>query len=256
MIIDNLTAISCMKKDIEYFYYDLEDLKFMPKNVTVFANSTEELAEHKFVSARAEDDVVISVHTDDVFLISEAVAFAKEKGKDIYFSLDKDTDVSFLNGAFLLEKSEDQGEKHWGIYGAIKNAEKISANGDIAVSAPDQNDIEYIASLPNKEWAFLPQRIKFMKKDILIAKKENALLGYLVYAGIEKGCYDIVMLYVHPSFRRLGTASALVKAFALECENKNGVPYYVCANSEGSANLARALGIAEIRKETVIYKLM
>ena len=54
MIIDNDTAISCMKKDIEYFYYDLEDLKFMPKNVTVFANSTEELAEHKFVSAFAE----------------------------------------------------------------------------------------------------------------------------------------------------------------------------------------------------------
>ncbi len=255
MIIDNAAAISCMKKDIEYFYYDLEDLKFIPKNVTVFSNSIEELSAHKFVSVRVEDDAVISVHTDDVLLISEAVSFAKEKGKDIYFSLDKDTDVSFLNGAFSLEKSEDQGEKHWGIYGAIKNAEKIKANKDVSVSAPDQKDIEYIASLPNKEWAFLPQRIKFMK-NILIAKKGNDLLGYLVYASIENGHYDIVMLYVHPNSRRLGAASALVKAFALECENKNGVPYYVCANSEGSARLASALGIAEIRKETVIYKLM
>lgn len=162
MIIDNDTAISCMKKDIEYFYYDLQDLKFIPKNVTVFANSMEELSAHRFVSARVEDDTVISVHTDDVLLLSEAVAFAKEKGKPIYFSIDKDIEASFLNGAFSIEKSEDQGEKHWGIYGAIQNAEKISMNCDITVSAPDQNDIEYISSLPNREWVFFLAYQKFL----------------------------------------------------------------------------------------------
>lgn len=92
-------------------------------------------------------------------------------------------------------------------------------------------------------------------KNILIAKKGNDLLGYLVYDSIERGHYDIVMVYVHSDFRRLGVASALVKAYAMECESKNGVPYYVCANSEGSAKLAMSLNISEPRKETVIYKL-
>ena len=92
-------------------------------------------------------------------------------------------------------------------------------------------------------------------KNILIAKNGNDLLGYLVYDSIELGHYDIVMVYVHPNHRRLGVASTLIKVYAMECLNKNGVPYYVCANSEGSGKLAKALNIPEMRKETVIYKL-
>ena len=37
-----------------------------------------------------------------------------------------------------------------------------------------------------------------------------------------------------------------------ECAKKNGVPYYVCANSAASAKLAESLIIKKIRKETAI----
>ena len=43
MIIDNATAISCMRKDIEYFYYDIVDIKSMPDNITIFSNTTNDL---------------------------------------------------------------------------------------------------------------------------------------------------------------------------------------------------------------------
>jgi predicted GNAT family acetyltransferase len=64
------------------------------------------------------------------------------------------------------------------------------------------------------------------------------------------------MLYTHPDCRRTGTASALIKAYATECYSKGGIPYYVCANSEASAKLAQSLGIKEVRKEPLIYRLI
>ena len=92
-------------------------------------------------------------------------------------------------------------------------------------------------------------------KNLLLAKQKDTLLGDLVYDSVAKDHYDILMLYTHPKFRRMGTASALIKAYATECTRKNGIPYYVCANSEASAKLAKSLGSKEIRKEISIYQL-
>ena len=64
-----------------------------------------------------------------------------------------------------------------------------------------------------------------------------------------------LMVYVHPNHRHCGVASALIKGFADECAQKNGIPYYVCANSAASAKLAESLNIKKIRKETIIYEL-
>ena len=41
----------------------------------------------------------------------------------------------------------------------------------------------------------------------------------------------------------------------IECAKKNGIPYYVCANSAASAKLAESLNIKKIRIETIIYEL-
>ena len=161
--------------------------------------------------------------------------------------------IAFLSNIFSIELCNNQDNKHWGIFGTIKNSEATSKN-DILVAIPCQNDIDFISNLPDKEWAFLPRRIKFIK-NILIAKKSNDIVGYLVYDSIETGHYDIMMVYVHPNYRRCGVASTLINNFATECANKNGVPYYVCANSETSAKLAESLNIKQVRKETIIYKL-
>ena len=256
MIIDHSTAISYMTKDMEYFYYDLVDLKNTSNNITLFSDSLDDLANHQFVLVTVYDDeILIDIHSDNISLISDAISFAKEKGiPTIYLAVENDRNVSLLTSVFSIEISNDQDHKHWGIFGAIKNIAEIEEHSDILVISPSQNDIDFIATLPSKEWAFLPNRIKFLK-NILIAKNGNDLLGYLVYDSIELGHYDIVMVYVHPNHRRLGVASTLIKVYAMECLNKNGVPYYVCANSEGSGKLAKALNIPEMRKETVIYKL-
>ena len=254
MIIDNATAISYMKKDMEYFYYDIVDIKYMQKKPAVFADTPEKLLEHDFVIVKPYDgEVYVCVYTENADLISEAVSFARETGiPDIVISAEKGADITFLGENISPEVS--QKGKHFGIFGAIERPDQINASADISISAPTQSDIDAIAALPPKEWAFLPQRIKFIK-NILIAKKDGALMGYLVYDSVSDGHYDIIMLYTHTNARRKGTASALVKAFAEECMIKNGVPYYVCAASEASARLALSLGIPQMRAETVIYKL-
>ena len=254
MIIDNATAISCMRKDIEYFYYDIVDLKSMPNKITIFSDTVDDLTNHSFVQVALHNDaVLIEVHTDNVSLISEAISFTKEKGNlPILLSIENDIEISFLSDVFPMQISDNQDNKLWGIFGAIKTPE--TSKNDIIVSMPCQSDIDFISNLPDKEWAFLPRRIKFLK-NILIAKKATDLVGYLVYDSIETGHYDIVMIYVHPNFRRLGIASALIKDFAKECANKNGIPYYVCANSASSAKLAESLNIKKVRKETIIYEL-
>ena len=254
MVIDNAVAISCMRNDIEYFYYDIVDLKSMPNNITIFSDTVDDLTNHSFVSVSMRDDeILVEVHTNNISLISEAISFAKEKGNlPILLSVENDTDISFLSDIFSIEVSDNQDHKNWGIFGAVKVSEAKN-NNDITVSAPCQNDIDFISNLPDKEWAFLPRRIKFIK-NILVAKKGNDLTGYLVYDSIEAGHYDIVMIYVHPNHRRLGVASTLINGFATECANKNGMPYYVCANSESSAKLAESLNIKKVRKETIIYE--
>lgn len=256
MLIETAIAMSCMKQDIEYFYYDMIDLKHMAKQIALFANTLEDLANHDFIRVTDyEDEILIDIHTEQISLISEAITFAKTKGiSEIYLAVENDMDITALKNAYPTEIVTNQHHKHWGIYGAIRHAEKIEMNDHITVSTPSKEDIEQIVALPNKEWAFLPQRIKFLK-NLLLAKQNDKLLGYLVYDSVEKGHYDILMLYTHSDFRRMGVASALVKSFAIECLNKNGIPYYVCANSEASANLAKALDIKEIRKELMIYKL-
>ena len=255
MIIDNATAISCMRKDIEYFYYDIVDIKSMPDNITIFSNTTNDLTIHSFVRVTIHnDEILIEIHTDSVSLIFEAISFATGKcNLPILLSVENDIDTSFLNDIFSIDLCNNQDNKHWGIFGAIKISETVGKS-DIIVSAPCQDDIDFISNLPDKEWAFLPRRIKFIK-NILIAKKSNDLVGYLVYDSIETGHCDIVMLYVHPNHRRCGVASTLIKDFATECAIKNNVPYYVCANSESSAKLAESLNIKQVRKETIIYKL-
>lgn len=255
MIIDNAIAISCMRKDIEYFYYDIVDLKIIPNSIKIFSDTVDDLTNHSFVRVTLHnDEILIEVHTDNVSIISEAISFAKEKGPlPILLSVENDMDISFLSDVFSMQMSDNQDNKHWGIFGAIKNSKKTSGN-DMIISVPGQSDIDFISNLPDKEWAFLPRRIKFIK-NILIVKKETNLVGYLVYGSIEEGHYDIVMVYVHPSYRRLGAASALIKNFAMECANKNGVLYYVCANSASSAKLAESLNIKKVRKETIIYEL-
>ncbi len=257
MLIDNTTTLSYMKQDMEYFYYDIVDIKCMSKSIKIFANTPESLLGHDFVRVtKYSEEMLIDIHTENLALISEAISSAKEAGIfTISLSIEKDVDISYLTKAFAMEMSDDQSQKHWGIYGAIQNVDAICENHDVIVSAPTKKDIEDISSLPNKEWAFLPQRIKFLK-NLLIAKKENDLLGYLVYDSVEKNHFDIVMVYVHPNFRRIGVASTLIKAYATECMSKNGTPYYVCANSEGSANLAKSLNLREVRKEIVIYRLV
>ena len=256
MIINNSTAISCMKEDIEYFYYDLIDLKCMPKQITIFSNTLEDFKKHDFVRVTDyEDEILIDIQTESITLISEAISFAKTKDCSIvYLSFETEMDISGLKSICPMELDHDQKHKHWGIYGAIHNPEEIVTNPGIKICAPTPDDINFISSLPNKEWAFLPQRIKFLK-NLLLAKQGDKLLGYLVYDSVEKGHYDILMLYTHPESRRMGVASALVKTFAIECFHKNGISYYVCANSEPSAKLAQSLNIKEIRKELTIYKL-
>ena len=218
-------------------------------------DTVDDLTNHSFVQVTLYDDeVLIDVNTDNILLISEAISFAKEKGNlPILLSVENDIDISSLSDIFPMQISNNQDNKHWGIFGAIKIPD-VTSKKDIIVSAPCQNDIDYILNLPDKEWAFLPRRIKFIK-NILIAKKSDELVGYLVYDSIETGHYDIVMVYVHPSYRRYGVASTLVNDFAIECANKNGVPYYVCANSASSAKLAESLNIKQVRKETIIYEL-
>ncbi len=256
MILDNSIVLSYMKKDMEYFYYDIVDLKSISNNVTLFSNTLDELINHSFVKATEYDDeILIEIHTDKTSLIAEAISFAKEKEKSrILLSIENDFDISPLSDVFSLEISKDQKHKHWGIFGAIKNPAMLPHTKNVTASAPSQKDIDYIAALPSKEWAFLPQRIKFIK-NIYIAKKENDLAGYLVYDSVEAGHCDIVIVYVHPDYRRSGVASALVEKFATECINNNDIPYYVCANSESSAKLAASLNIKAVRKETIVYKL-
>ena len=256
MIIDNSSAILCMKKDIEYFYYDMVDLKIMPENITIFSNTCDNLTNHSFVRVTIQqDETLIEVHTENVSLISEAISFAKESGNlPILLSVENDMDKSFLGDIFPVKICENQDNKHWGIFGAIKMSE-TTGKSDIIVSAPCQDDIDSISKLPDKEWAFLPRRIKFIK-NILIAQKGSDFVGYLVYDSAETGHYDIVMVYVHPDHRRCGVASALIKGFVTECAKKNGVPYYVCANSESSVKLAKSLNIKQVRKETIIYEMV
>ncbi len=255
MIIDNSSAIQCMKKDIEYFYYDLVDLKIMSDNITIFSNTYNDLTNHSFIRVTTHNGkILIEVHTDNISLISEAVSLAKENdGLPILLSVDNDINISVISNIFPIKLCENQNNKHWGIFGYIKISETTDKN-DIIVSFPCQDDIDSISKLPDKEWVFLPSRIKFIK-DILIAKKCNDLAGYLVYDSAETGHYDIVMMYVHPNYRRCGVASVLINSFVTECVNKNGIPYYVCANSEASAKLAEALNIKQVRKGTTIYEL-
>jgi len=255
MIIDQSTALLYMKNDIEYFYYDLVDMKYRPESLTVFALSADQYQKHDYVLVSInEDEILIDVHSECIPLIDKAIAFARQKGiAAIFLSAEKDTDMSAICSTFSLIISDNQSNKHWGIFGAIDSAAVIQTNPDIAVSKPSPQDIAFIADLPGKEWAFLPNRIRFLN-NILIAKKGTDLLGYLVYDSAEPGHYDILMIYVHPNSRRLGAASALIKGYAAECAALGGIPYYVCANSQESAELARALHIPEIRQETVIYK--
>lgn len=255
MIIDNASALACMKQDVEYYYYDIADIKCMSDDITVFSKSCGDLTNHSFVQVtRRDDEIFVEVHTDDLALISEAIFFAKTNGNlPILLSVDYDIDVSFIRNNFPIELCEEQDGKHWGIFGAIKISDAIGKS-DIIVSAPCQDDIDSISNLPDKEWAFLPRRIKLIK-NILIAKKGNDLVGYLVYDSAEAGHYDIVMIFVHPNYRRNSAASTLIKGFATECAKNNGIPYYVCANSASSAKLAEALNIKKVRKETNIYKL-
>ena len=255
MIIDNSRAILCMEKDIEYFYYDLVDLKSIPDNITIFSDTCDTLTNHSFVRVTVHsNEILIEVHTDNISLVSEAISFSKEHSDLlILLSVEKDTDISFLSDIFPIKLCDDQDNKHWGIFGAIKNAQTINKS-DITVSVPSQEDIDSISNLSDKEWAFLPRRINFIK-NILIASKGSDLAGYLVYDNAITGHYDIVMVYVHPNHRHCGVASALIKVFADECAKKNGVPYYVCANSAVSAKLAESLNIKKIRKETAIYEL-
>ncbi len=257
MIIANSIALSYMKRDIEYFYYDMIDLKCMSAQITLFSNTLEDLIDHKFIRVTDyQDEILIDIHTSDILLLSEAIAFAKTKEIPmIYLALENDTDISLLKDIAPIMLDTEKNHKHWGIYGAIKNVENLKTNETIRICAPSADDIALISSLSNKEWAFLPQRIRFLK-NLLLAKKGDELQGYLVYDSVEKGHYDILMLYTHADFRRTGVASALIKAFAMECSDKNGIPYYVCANSEASAKLAKVLGIKEIRKEISVYQLV
>ena len=79
MIIDNASALACMKQDVEYFYYDIADIKCMSENITVFSKSCDDLTNHSFVQVtRRDDEVLIEVHTDDLTLISEAISFASQ----------------------------------------------------------------------------------------------------------------------------------------------------------------------------------
>lgn len=256
MIIDNSVALALMKKDLEYFYYDAVDLKIMPNNITIIATSPDELTNHSFIRVTEyNDDTLIQINTDKSSLISEAVSVAKQKkNSKILLSLGKDMDLSFLSDTFLIEISENQDYKHWGIFGAIQNNTVITNDQDITIATPSQDDIALISSLPNNEWVFLPSRIKFVK-NIIIAKKENNILGYLIYESVDTGHYDIAMVYVHPNYRRLGVAIKLIKGFANECANKNGIGYYVSAGSEASAKLAVSLNIRKVREENVIYNL-
>ncbi len=257
MLIDNSTAISHMMKDIAYFYYDIVNLRYMSKNIAVFANTIDDLKNHKFITVVAYDDkIFISLYTNDISVISEAILFAKEKYVlPIYLSVANDIDISFLNSIFSLKLSDNQeNDKHWGIFGVIENTLKSNKNNDIIISVPSAEDISLISALPNKEWAFLPQRIKSIK-NILIAKKEDDFLGYIIYDSIHPGHRDILMLYVHPNYRRFGVATKLLQNFAEVCRKQNAIPYYVCANSESSAKLAISLNIEKLRNETVIYEL-
>ena len=58
MIIDHSTAISYMTKDMEYFYYDLVDLKSTSNNITLFSDSLDDLANHQFVLVTVYDDEI------------------------------------------------------------------------------------------------------------------------------------------------------------------------------------------------------
>ncbi len=256
MIIDNSVALSLMKKDLEYFYYDVVDLKIMPNNITIIATSLDELTNHSFVRVTEyNDDTLIQINTDNFSLICEAISVAKEKkNSKILLSVEKDMDLSFLSDTISIEISENQDYKHWGVFGAIQNEIVITDEQNITIATPNQNDIDFISKLPNNEWVFLPSRIKFVK-NIIIAKKENNVLGYLIYESVDTGHYDIAMVYVHPNYRRLGVAVKLIKGFANECANKNGIGYYVSAGSEASAKLAVSLNIRKVREENVIYNL-
>ena len=251
-------ALSYMKKDINYFYVDIVDMEIMPHNIFFFAREPEDLIKHKYISVtKREEDVLISIHSDNEQLIEEALSYSKTLNvNNIYLSLDINMGVNleFLQNNISLAPCEDSDFKDYGVYGCVEHIE--FSTSAMRAKHPDDTDCEIISALPNLEWAFLPQRIKRLNKsDILIATAGHELLGYLVSCNGIEGYRDIAMIFVHKNHRQKKVASLLVDALLKECEKKSEKLYYGTASSLESSLLAKSLKITQIRPSSLIYKL-
>lgn len=256
MIIEDIK--NYLTNDIDYYYTDIIDVKTMPQKIKFFATTPQDIQKKEYIRVTADDEeALIEIHTDHQELIKEAISYAKAtNSSEIYVSIRDDAVAPILQKMYSLEYLPNHGSKDYGIYGSIDCENDNHHIDDAEVTQPDADDIVNISKLENSEWAFLPQRIKFLEKNkILIAKSGQKLLGYLIFDNGISVYNDICIVFVHKEYRKKGIGTLLVTDFANACKKRNEIPYYGAAMTHESFMFADRLHIPQIRKPNNIYLL-
>lgn len=262
MILLNDKVLAFFHEHISQCYVEYSDLRSIRRSGDYerlyFATEESALENGDYVIYTAYEDVVLIEAVGNCEeVLREAVERARKTTNKNVRLLARPSFVDRLKWPYAVVRAEDSGYAHHGVYGSVQRVVK-AVHSAAHVDLVTKEDVERIASLPRNEWGSLPLVVRFTRntETIFAARLAGEIVGCLLYTSSHEHYYDIVSVFVHPSFRGKGIGKSLVDAFVGKAVTDGKKPYYGIARSAASAHLAESLRFEKISDAKAEFRII